>query len=137
MRRLKHHADARLDGVLAHLRVVHAGDADDAAGRFVEAADQVDDGRLAAARRTHERDGLAFSDGQAEVGQHRAIRFVGEADVIELDGPAQGAGVDGVGPVDDLRLGVEQGEDAFGEAMACCISAWRAISWIGKSMKVT
>ena len=94
--------------------VVLPADADAPALRLVEAAEQVDDGRLAAAGRTTSAIVSPRRNLQGEVGQHRLACLVVEVHVVELDVAADGARVDRARPVDDLRHGVDQREDALG-----------------------
>ena len=62
---------------------VDAVDRDAAAGDVVEARHQVDDRRLAAARRAHERDHLAGLGVDVDVAQDGADGVVAEGDVLE------------------------------------------------------
>ena len=114
MRRLQHHADARLDAVQREVAVVVPADAQDARLRLVEPADQVHDGGLAAAGRPDQRDRLPALDVQAEVGQHRLVGLVVEVHVVELDVAADGARIERAVLIGDVGLGVHQREDALG-----------------------
>ena len=62
---------------------------------FVEAAQQVDDGGLAAAGRADQGDGLARLHPEGEVGQDRFAVLVVEVDMVEFDLALQRLGWDG------------------------------------------
>ncbi len=102
VRRLQHHADARLDGLQRQVGVIMPADHDAPPLGFVKSAQQVDDGRFAAAGRTHQGDRLAAFHVQVEVFNDRLFIFVPEMHMLEIDIAADGAGVDGVGLVLDL-----------------------------------
>ena len=116
VRRLQHHADARLDGFQRQVGVVVPADHDAPALGLVKAAQQVDDGGLAAAGGTHQGDGLAGLDVQVEVLDDRHFILVPEMHMLKDDIAADGARVDGVGLVLDLGRGIDQGEDALGRS---------------------
>src|SRR5438067_7490292 len=71
---------------------VAAVDADGTAVNVVEAHQQVHDGRLAGARRTHDGDGLARPYVQVEARDQRLDGQVAEADVLEADMASRGCG---------------------------------------------
>ncbi len=114
VRRLQHHADARLDGVQRQVGVVMPADQDAPAFGLIEAAQQVDDGGLAAAGGAHQGDGLAGLDVQVEVLDHRLVVLIPEVHMVENDVAADGARVNGIRLVLDLGRGIDQLEDALG-----------------------
>ena len=83
VRLLKHIAQMRLKPQLRALAVVHAVDQDASLGRLIEAADQVYDGALSAARFAHQRDGLARLHVQVEVLQHLFAAGIPERHVLK------------------------------------------------------
>src|SRR5690606_31372146 len=82
--------------------------------RFVEAAEQVDDGRLAAAGRPHKGNRFTPAHVQVEVGQHRLVLFIVEIDVVEHDIAAKRLWFHSIRPVTYFGHGVNQRENALG-----------------------
>src|SRR5699024_5536237 len=80
MRLLKHIAQMRLQPEDATLAVVDAVDENPALRRLVKPADEVDDGRLAAARLADERDRLPRRDLERKVREHFLAGAVVERD---------------------------------------------------------
>ncbi|MNL03054.1 hypothetical protein D3C87_1235800 [compost metagenome] len=91
-------------------------------GDVIEARQQRQDGRLAAARRADQGDGLARRDVQADVRQGRRAAFfaglIGEGDVVQGDGDRAGLQFDGVGRLADFRLDIQGGEQTTGGGQA-------------------
>ena len=129
---LQHHAKTRLQPVQAAVAVVDAVHQHLPRGRFVEAADDVHQGALAAAGRADDGDGFVHADLQVDVPQHGLLRVVGERDVHEFDlgdalGPAVGRHLAAqrrgslhgqralhARRVRDFRLGLDQRQHALG-----------------------
>src|SRR5204862_3240382 len=84
---------------------VHAVDPDAAPCGVVEARDEADERRLAAARRADEGDELARLDRQAHVPEHRLVFVVGEADVLELYAASKNGRAPSARQVSHLALG--------------------------------
>ena len=80
---LQHEADVAADTSHRVLADVAAVDPDATRSRIVEAWNQADDRRLAAAGRSDHADELAARDREADVTQHADLRLVGERDVLE------------------------------------------------------
>ncbi len=114
MRCLEHHPDAGLDGVQRQLGVISSPDADDALFRLIEATQQIDNSRFAAACGPHQGDGLTSLYRQGEILQDRFSGLVVEVHVIKLYITLDGAGIDRAGAVRHLGLRVDQREDALG-----------------------
>src|SRR3990170_1124760 len=79
---------------------------------LIETGDQLAEARLAGAGMANQRQALAGLDGQIEVFQHLVIRRITKIKMAELD-LALKAWRGLVIELDDTRLGVHQGEDAF------------------------
>ena len=77
--------DAGLDGVQRKIAVILPADLDAAVFGFIKAAEQVDDGRFAAAGGAYQGDRFAAFHQQVEVLQHRLFILVPEGDMVELD----------------------------------------------------
>jgi hypothetical protein len=74
---LRHHRQRRTQAFLRHASDVLAADGDAAALHIVEALEQGEDRRLAAARRADQADALLRFDAQIEVGEHvAAVRIM-------------------------------------------------------------
>ena len=84
-----------------------------AAGDVVEARQQVDDRRLAAAGRAEQGDDLARLRLEVDVAEHGADRVVAEGDVVEAHVALDVRQRDGVRLLLDRGLGVEDLEDAL------------------------
>ena len=87
--------------------------------RIVKAFGELEEGRLAGARGTDEREPLARADVQREVVQRRCVgaRRVAERHILELERAQRGIGqCHGLGGRRDVGLGVEQLRQAFGRA---------------------
>ena len=112
VRVLQHHPD--LAAVVSGLESpqVHAVDPDRAARDVVEARDQVDDRRLASARRSDQTDQLARRHLEAHTTEHLADAVVGEGDVFERDPAADRLEPHRARRVADLGLGIEHLEHA-------------------------
>ena len=82
---LQHHPEHPADRIARDFTRVNAVDADASRVDVVKAHQQVHDGRLARARRSHDRDRLARPDLQVEVGDERLVRLVPEVHVLERD----------------------------------------------------
>ncbi len=113
VRSLQHDADAGLDVVHGQVGVIHPADADGAVLGFVEAAQQVDDGGLAAAGWSNQRDHLTRFHVQREIAEDGLILLVVEIHMIEFD-----LGEDRIRRLGDwlvlhIRDGVDEREDAF------------------------
>src|SRR4051794_23116787 len=78
----------------------------------IETQQQVRQGRLTGARVTHDRDGFAFRDREADILQHPVLVLVGEPYVIELDARGLGGIALLIQGTDDGRLRIEELEDA-------------------------
>ena len=100
-------------GVLGHVRVVDVPDQDPPAPGLEEAAEQVDDGALAAAGRPHQRDGLALLHQQVEVAQDRLALLVVELHVVEDDVAPERAVVRRARLVHHIRHRIHEREDAL------------------------
>ena len=85
---LQHHAEDSAHIFAAQVGGIDAVEADATGVDFVEAHQQVDNRRLACAGRSHDRDRLAGSRLQVEVGDQRLLRFVAERHVLEGNGSA-------------------------------------------------
>ncbi len=96
-----------------HVAHIQAVDQHRAAVDIVEARDQVDDGGLAGAGWADDGDRLAGLGGEADVLQHRLSCLIGGADVLEVHLALDGGHLDGIRLVHDLRLDVQQAEDAL------------------------
>ena len=110
---LQHHAEQAAQIVAREIADVRAADLDAARLHVVEAHEQLDHGGLAGARGADQRDGLAFRHLGREVLDHRLLRIVAEAHVVELHVALHVGGTGGrmVG----LLLGrVEELKDALG-----------------------
>ena len=112
---LQHHAELAPQVGRAHLVRVNAVERDAAATHLVEAHEQVDEGRLAGARGSHDGDLLAGLGHEAHVAHEGLLGLVAEAHVLELDAALHGLGAgERLGRVSlDLVL-VKDGEDALG-----------------------
>ena len=79
-------------------------------GHVVEAADQVDQRRLARAAGAYQSDHFSGANDQVDAFDHRAIA-VAKADVAELDVSLQAAGMDRDGRFGNRGVPVEDAED--------------------------
>ena len=113
MRRLQHHANPRLDSVQRKVLVVPTTDADRAALGLVEAADQIDERGLSAARGANQGNGFAPLDLQAKAGEHRVVGLVPEIHLVEHDVAADGARVHCARLVHHVWHRVDQGKDTL------------------------
>ena len=125
MGRLQHIAQVALQPKLAAGAVVRAVDENAPLRGLVEAADQVDDGALAAAGFAHQRHGLPVIDVQVEVLQHLLAVLVAEGHVLKVNvtnelGPVFLLRVEVVakdslhlGGIHNVRLGFQQADDAL------------------------
>jgi len=104
-------APERLEGDIAD---VDAVDQDRPLPEVEEAGDQVGQGRLAAAARADDGQGLAGRNDQVDTGEDRSLVVVAEGDVVELDRLFERRQDRRPRPVGDRRLDVEQGEDPGG-----------------------
>ena len=95
----------RLERVAPHVAAV---DGEPAAPQVVQPRDERDERGLAAAGGPDERHGLPWFDHQRGVLQHRPVRQVAEARMVELDPPAEGWRRPGAGQVAHLALRFEQ-----------------------------
>ncbi len=114
------------EGALAHggelfperfqvdLGQVPAVDEDAAAGRVVEAAQQLDERRFARAAGADDADRLARLHLQRDVLEHRRAAFVVEAHVLQADALADAVQLVAVFVPADDGFGVEHVEDSFG-----------------------
>ena len=84
-------------------------EADAALIQRIEAHQQADDGGLAAAGVTHQRQHLAGTGGKAHLLQHRLLAIVGEAHPLEADPPLQRRAL----PLRALPGFVQQGKDSL------------------------
>src|SRR5262249_38331859 len=82
---LQHHADALAQVGSPHLSDVDAVERDASRVELVEAHDEVDEGGLAGAGGSDDRDRLSWVDGQGEVLDERLIGLVAEGDLLETD----------------------------------------------------
>ena len=82
---LGHDADLLAQALLGHQRDVLAVDQDAAGLEIVEALQQGEDGRFAAARFADQPDALAGLDAQVEVLEDLGAAGIGEADILEDD----------------------------------------------------
>ena len=89
-------------------RDVLAVERDRPAVQLVEPHDQVDQGRLAGARRADDGDRLAGLGHQGEVLDKRAVLVIREGHVLELDSAAHGCGIGRRFRVVALFFGVEE-----------------------------
>ena len=105
---------ARAQAVLRDARDVLAVDQDASALDVVEALQQRQQGRLAAARRTDQPDALAGRDAQAEILEHAAAARIGERDVLEDDALAPRHQRHGLGMVAQV-VRLQQGGDRLGQ----------------------
>ena len=88
-RLLQDDADLVAQTLERHVAHVVTVDQHAALGDIVEARQQIDDGRLAAAGRAQQRDGLARLDRERHAAEHRlAALEVAESHVVELDSAA-------------------------------------------------
>ena len=103
--------------------IVHAVDADHAGFRFVEAADQIHNGRFAAAGRSYQRNRFAASHFEREILQDRIIRLIVEVHMLELDVAANRIRLDRAGR--SCTSGSESISEKIrsAEAIVRCISA--------------
>ncbi len=111
---LQHHADLPAQRVELNVAHVDAVDRHLAAGHVVEAGQQVDQRRLARARWPDDGDGLARCGHQVDALEHRFARLVFGHHLLEDHPPDDGRHRLCVEFLDDLRLLVEQVEDALG-----------------------
>ena len=111
---LQHDADAPPQAVLGHAANVLAVDGNGAALDVVEPFQQADDRGLAGPGGSHQGHGLARLRHQIHPLQHRRLRLVGEFHVAQLDAALRHHQRPGVGRVLDLRLLIQQLEDALG-----------------------
>ena len=124
---LQHRADPPPEFVLRELAHVDTIHQDPSPGHVVEPRQQLDQGRLAGARRPHEGDLLARLHPEGQILEHPArirtgllalpLTAVAEPDVVEFHRPAPTAGLGerpGMAGVDDLRLPVQELEDPLG-----------------------
>ena len=123
--RLQHIAQIGLKPQLAAGAIIRAVNQNPTGSRFVEAADQIDDGGLAGAGFADKCDGLAMIDMEVEVLKHLLAILIAEGDVLKVDvadklGPVFLLGMeivaeDGLhlGAVNDIRFGFQQGNHAF------------------------
>ena len=106
----------RLDVVdVADIGAVHP---DGPPGHVPQPRDEPHEGRLAGARRPHQREHLACRHVEVDVAQDRARAVVREGDALELDAAGDRAQVHGVRRVVDRRLGVDDLEHALDGAGA-------------------
>ena len=110
--RLRHDAELAAVRIKIEGTDVLAVDEQLAALEFVEARHQLAQARLARARVADQRQGLASLYGQVEVFQHLLIRRITKIQIAEFD-PALQARRRPVISLDNARLGVDQGKDAF------------------------
>ena len=111
---LQHHAHLPAQRCERHVAHAVAVDRHRALGHVVEARQQVDDCRLAGARRADQRDRAPRFDVEVhEVEDVAAVLLVAEHHVVEVDAPADLRQVRRVGLVADLRRDVERLEDAL------------------------
>ena len=112
-RLLRHDPHLRAQRVHRDVAEVEAVDQHAALGRVVEARDELGERRLAGAGGADQRDGLARRHVQVRVDQRGVggIAVVRERHVLEVDLPADAVELDGVGPVGEVGLLVEQLED--------------------------
>ena len=111
---LKDHAERPAHVVAWDLSSIDLVEADAPGPDVVEAHEQVDDGGLAGARRTHDRHGLAGPNLEVEIADQRIVGLVAEVDVLQRDGAA---GVPKLHPavhVGDLLFGVQKLEHTLG-----------------------
>ena len=78
----RHLPTQRLQRPLADILIIER---DPTCAHVVEARNEVDDGRLAAAGQSQQRDQFTGSGLEIDVAEHRRARVVGEVDVIKLD----------------------------------------------------
>ena len=91
-----------IDAVDEHLALLH----------IVVTGDEVEQGRLARAALSHDRDGLALGYDEVDVAQHPLL-VVAEGHVAELNLVLQPADVYGVALLADVYLGIEYAVDAL------------------------
>ena len=111
---LQHHAVQRAQGVAADLFDRLAVHPDLAGVDVIEAHQQVNHGRLAAAGRADQGDALAGLHVQVKVADKRVGFFVGEVDPLDIHPALAAGGVGGVGVVRLLGLLVDDRKDALG-----------------------
>lgn len=106
-------ADRGAQGVQGEFADVVAADEDGSVGHVVEARQEQGDRGLARAGGADDREGLAGADLEAEPVENRPLVVVAEGHVVELDG-GRGVGGELLGAVLQIRLGVDQLQDALG-----------------------
>ena len=109
MRGLQNDAYPAVDGLQGVIRIISAVDADHAFFRFVEPAQQVNNGCLPAAGWADQGDHLARFHLERKICQDRFAVFVIEIDMVEFDLAQDRFGWYGFRTVLDLRRGVESG----------------------------
>ena len=87
---LRHQRDLPVEALDGDGLEVIAVDGDDARYRVVEPVDEVDQGGLPGARRSHDRDHFPWLDGKRDVHQHGRVPVVGEADTLHGNGALYG-----------------------------------------------
>lgn len=125
VRRLQDVAEVGLKPQLTARAVIRAVDEDFSLRRLIEAADEVDDGGLAAAGFADKGNSLPVLDVQVEVLQHLFALFVAEGDVLKVNvadelGPVFGLGVEIVavlrhhfGRIHNIGFRFQQADDAL------------------------
>src|SRR4029450_3036695 len=109
---LRHDAELSPERRLGDRAEIVAVDRDPSRTGIVEAGEQLRDRRLSCARVADERDGRSRRNGEVEVVQHVREVAVAEADALEPDVPLDARELARVRRVLDLRLLVEDADDA-------------------------
>ena len=111
---LQHDPDLFAQRIDRHVAQVGAIDQNLAAGRIVEARQQVNDRRLAAARHPQQSDRLPRLRLDVDMAQDRNATGITEGDVLELDVALNRRQRPGIRLVGDVALGIEDFEDTTG-----------------------
>ncbi len=100
------------------MRDVLAVDGDAAGVAIVEAQEDIEDRALAGAGGTDQRDLLPGGNVDGDILEGRRVGMIGEADIVEADRRSGDGERLRVGRVHDLRVLVDDGEDAVGRSNA-------------------
>ena len=111
---LQDHSVAPPQRVAAHVADIDAVEQDAALVDLIEAHEQIDQRRFAAARGTDDRDVTAARNAEREVPDQRLFGHIGEADVPDFHIAADVFGISDFVVVGAFVLGFEYGKDALG-----------------------
>ena len=99
--------DLAVQGGERQIANIEAVDRHPAAGRIVEAQDQVEDSGFPRPRRSHQGNPLSGRDHQVDAAQGRRSLDIGKVQVFERNRAGRGRQIDGARFLDDLALDIE------------------------------